>query len=91
MQPTQKTARLISNIKWNEMIKNKKIAKEISNLMLSIGAKLDGSVALVKYECDEEDLKKYRKAVGKVLGEMLLEVMNPIYEDHPDIKPPKLK
>jgi hypothetical protein len=73
------------------MIKNKKIAKEISDLMLSFGAKLDGSVAMVKEECDEEDFKKYRLAVGKILGEMLLEVMNPIYKDHPDIKPPELK
>ena len=82
---------LIAGVKWNEMIKNKKIAKEVSDLMLSIGDKLDGSVALVKEECDQEDFKKYRLAVGKVLGEMLLEIMNPIYDEHPDIKPVELK
>lgn len=28
----------------------------------------------------------YRLAVAKVLGEMLLEVMNPLYAEHPDLK-----
>jgi len=69
------------------MINDKDIAKEISQLMLEYAAKLDVSVALVKQKCSMEEFEAYRKAVGTVMGYMLLDVMNPLYEKHPDIKP----
>ena len=72
------------------MIQEKNVAKEISQLMLEYGAKLDASVALVKEECSVEEFNVYRKAVGKIMGYMLLDVMNPLYEKHPDLKPSEL-
>ena len=73
------------------MIKNKEIAIKISELMLDYGGRIDKTIALVKKNCSEEDFERYRKAAGKVLGEMLLEIMNPIYEEHPDLRPKGLK
>lgn len=72
------------------MIKNRAVADEVSKLMLELTARLNESIAKVKDNCDEEDFKIYRRAVGKVMGEILLEVLNPLYEDHPSIKPPEL-
>jgi hypothetical protein len=70
---------------------NKDVAGQINEMMLRFGAELDQSVELVQKECDETELVRYRRAVGKIMGEMLLEVMNPIYEAHPDLKPPELE
>lgn len=70
------------------MIENKRIAKEIGDLMQDCSAKLNNSVALVRDECSLEELKIYRLAVGKVMGEILLEVLNPLYAKHPELKPP---
>jgi hypothetical protein len=72
------------------MIKSEPIAKQISDLMLEYGARLDASVMLVKTHCSTEELTLYRRAVGKILGEMLLEVMNPLYAQHPGLKPKEL-
>jgi hypothetical protein len=72
------------------MIENVEVAKEISDLMLEYGARLDKSVALVSERGSAEELKAYRRAVGKIMGEMLLEVMNPLYARHPDLKPKEL-
>ena len=30
-------------------------------------------------------------AVGQIIGEMFVEIMNPIYAEHPDLKPPQLR
>ena len=60
------------------------IAETISKLMLEYGAKLDDSVRLVMDNCPAEDFHAYRLAVGKIMGEMLTEVMNPLYREHPD-------
>jgi phenylpyruvate tautomerase PptA (4-oxalocrotonate tautomerase family) len=72
------------------MIKNQDIAKEISELMLSYGAKLDASVAVVIDKCSKEEAIVYKKAVGKIMGAMLLEIMNPLYKQHPELKPKEL-
>jgi hypothetical protein len=72
------------------MIKDKEVAARVSQLMLEFGAKLDESVALAKLRCSEAEFKAYRAIVGRLMGEMLLEVMNPLYAEHPDLKPKEL-
>jgi hypothetical protein len=73
------------------LIEKKGIAQEISKLMLDCGAKLDASVALVKKECGVKEFEAYRNAVSKIMTDMLLDVMNPLYRRHPEIKPKELK
>ncbi|HEC9119087.1 TPA: hypothetical protein ACIBV0_000700 [Salmonella enterica subsp. enterica serovar Litchfield] len=63
----------------------------ISDLMLRFGKELDESVAVVQSRCDEDEFKVYREAVGLIMGEMLIKIMNPLYEKHPEIKPKGLK
>ncbi len=66
---------------------NKHIAEKISCLMVEYGAKLDDSVRLVMDNCSNEDFETYRHAVGEIMGTMLTDIMNPIYREHPDLKP----
>jgi hypothetical protein len=61
-----------------QMVENEGIAKQISDLMVEFGGRLDGSVALVKDNCGEAELKEYRRAVGAIMAEMLFRVMNPL-------------
>ena len=68
----------------------KDIAKKVSNLMLDYGGKLDESLALVQQHCSEEEFKSYRTSVSRLLTIMLTDVMNPLYEEHPSLKPDKL-
>jgi hypothetical protein len=69
------------------MIKDKVIAESVSKLMLEFGARLDASVVTVRDRCSEAEFCAYRSAVGKILGDMLLDVMNPLYLQHPGLKP----
>ena len=73
------------------MIRDKGIAKKISDLMIRHGQELNDSVALIKNECSQEEFGIYRKAIGVVMADMLFEVMNPIYQTHVDLKPEQLK
>jgi hypothetical protein len=73
------------------MVEDEGIAKQISDLMVEFGGRLDGSVALVKENCSEDELKTYRRAVGTIMAEMLFQVMNPLYKRHPGLKPEGLK
>ena len=73
------------------MIKDKDIAREINELMLEYSKKIDTTIAQVQSSCSNEEFEKYRKASGVVLGNILLEIMNPIYKEHPDLKPKELE
>ena len=73
------------------MIQNKETAKEISDLMLELGAKLNASVVLVRDTCEASEFNAYREAVGQLMGTMLIDVMNPLYSVHPELKPEELK
>jgi len=73
------------------MIKDKDIACEINELMLEYSKKIDATIAQVQSSCSNEEFEKYRKASGVVLGNILLEIMNPIYKEHPDLKPKELE
>ena len=42
-------------------------------------------------ETDLAEAQRYQHAVGRILADMLLEVMNLIYAEHPDLKPPQLR
>lgn len=68
----------------------RKTAKKVLHLMFEIGAALDGSTALVKTEESEAVFKKYRATVGKLMGDTLIEVINPICGEFPELKPKQL-
>ncbi|MEF5100675.1 hypothetical protein U9184_15660 [Escherichia coli] len=74
------------------MFKDKTLAADISALMLNIGSQLDASVSYVQQTCDESELNVYRSAVGEIMGRMLMliDIMNPIYKQHPELKPKEL-
>jgi hypothetical protein len=69
----------------------KAVARQISELMLEYYAKLDASVQLVRDRCSEEEFKKYREAIGLIMGYMTTEVMVPLYKKNPDLEPPGFK
>lgn len=70
---------------------NKQISSEIIELMVEFGGRLNQSVILIQDSCPEDELVCYRSAVGKLMGNMLLDIMNPIFEEHPELKPDQLE
>ena len=73
------------------MITNKDVAREIVRVMLEAGARIDATVALVQDQATPDELAQYRQAAGVVMSDLLFEIMNPIFEQHPDLKPPQLR
>lgn len=72
------------------MIANKKIAAKVSEKVLEASGLLNDALIIVHDECPDDELSVLRRAIGKVLGELLFSVMNPLYQCHPDIKPKEI-
>ena len=69
------------------MIQKKDIAKEISDLMVETHANFVESVMLVKKNCSNEEFETYRKKIGRIMGIIFTDIMNPIYKIHPELNP----
>lgn len=68
----------------------KTTSRKLLHLMFEIGAALDQSTALVRDRESDADFKKYRATVGKLMADMLDEVINPICRNFPELKPRQL-
>ena len=66
-------------------------AEKILNLILRHGAEQDKVLVEIRPLCSEEEFHRYKRMIGKSMGCMLLEVINPIVETYPDLRPPQLK
>jgi hypothetical protein len=69
------------------MISNSNSAKEINQLMLDIFRRVDESVALVRKTCSAEEAASYSKAAGRVAAAIMMDVLEPLYKNHPTLKP----
>ena len=69
------------------MIKDATIAKQISDLMLDIFSRVHASVTEVKKTCSQEEVAAYLKATAHVVGPIVMDVLEPLYQAHPALKP----
>jgi hypothetical protein len=69
------------------MVSDSDAAKRISELMLDMFRRIDESVAVAKTTCSPEDAAAYQKASGRVASSIVMDVLEPLYERHPALKP----
>jgi hypothetical protein len=69
------------------MITNVETARLINELMLDVFYRVDESVRSVKKTCPPEEAAAYQKAVGRVAGAIVMDVLERLYEKHPELKP----
>ena len=70
------------------MISDRVLAQEVNDCMSECTTKLGALVKSAQSVCSESEYSQFRIVIQKVMREMLLEVVHPIYAQHPDLKPP---
>lgn len=73
------------------MIDNEDVARQVSDLMIEYAHRLNASIVLVRDRGSPEEFHVYREAVAKIMTDMLLEIMNPLYARHRNLMPPGFK
>jgi hypothetical protein len=69
---------------------SREAAKKTIDLMIRHGAEQNAVPAEVQSICTDDEFRKYRQMIGRSMGCMLLDVINPIVEMYPDLKPTQL-
>lgn len=70
-----------------KMITNKHVAARVSERILEANRLLNEAISIVHDNCSTEEWSTFRSSMGNVLGQLLFEVVNPLYRAHPDLKP----
>lgn len=70
---------------------NEDIAKQIVEVLVRQGSELNDLLILIRNNCDDAEFMRYRDAIGRIMGDMLIDLMNPIFEQYPELKPAELK
>jgi hypothetical protein len=66
------------------------LAEETSLLAMRINADLNRNLLRLQSQLDAAEFSKYRRGFGQVMGALLTEIVNPIYSEHPDLKPAQM-
>lgn len=74
----------------SHLITDKHVAERVNELALTIGKALDHSIIEFQPKLSQEEFRNYKVAVGKVMGELFFEMMQPIYNQHPELIPDEL-
>lgn len=69
------------------MIENAEVAKYVSRTFLHINDQLDQSIVAIEKDVSPEELKAYKRGVGYVLYEIFEKLLDPLYQQHPELKP----
>ena len=66
-------------------------AKKILSLMIKQAAEQNQILVEVQPTCSQEEFDRYKQMIGNSMGSMLLDIMNPIVDMYPELKPSELE
>jgi hypothetical protein len=69
------------------MISNPAIAKHVKELMMDVFVRVDQSITMVRQTCAKEEADAYSRAAGRIATALVMDVLGPLYERNPDLKP----
>jgi hypothetical protein len=69
------------------MIENEKIAAEVSESLRKVYRMLEDSIWRVNEHCSAGEATEYRQRVGKIFYTIVFDLLEPLYNQHPTLKP----
>lgn len=69
------------------MIKDAEVAATVSQVLQDVFDRLGQSVLRVNQSCSEVEAKRYRQKIGDIAYILVFDILEPLYEEHPGLKP----
>ena len=71
------------------MIKNADVAASIDQALQDAFRILGESIGSVNTNCSEAEAANYREKIGDIFYIIVFKLLEPLYEEHPQLKPPE--
>ena len=69
---------------------NRELAEKIASVATQSSSVLDSFLYELKDQLEPAEYKLYCQKFGKIMGETLFQVLNPIWKEYPDLLPEKM-
>ena len=69
------------------MISDRSTAVKVVELMLDAFLRVDECCATVRETCSIEEADAFQKTTAPIVGAIVMEILEPLYNEHPDFKP----
>jgi len=69
------------------MIENKNVASDVNQSLQSVYRVLEDSIRQVNEHCSAGEAEDYRQRIGKIFYTMIFDLWEPLYKQHPELKP----
>ena len=69
---------------------DKKLAEETSLLAMKVSSTLDKQLKIIMDNSSKDDFEKMRKGVSLVMGYLYTDIMEPLWHEHPDLRPEEM-
>lgn len=66
-------------------------AENVISIFANVTREIDDSIREVMAHSTEEEFRKYRRIAGKLMGEIFLDILQPIFDEYPDLTPKELR
>jgi hypothetical protein len=71
-------------------VSDKAAAAKLMQILMRQSGELDSLLAEIQGECSEAQFIKYRRIVGRIMGSMLLDGINVLSDELPELRPREL-
>jgi hypothetical protein len=73
------------------MISTNNLASKVSAAGEQFIVSLNVALNTAKDSCSPEEFERFKKAIGTIIGTLEIELLWPLYKQHPDLEPESLK
>ena len=73
------------------MLSSKELAADVSAAGEAFVAAMSEALDTAKVSCTPAELKRFKDAVGCVIGTLEVDLLWPLYKQHPDLEPENLR
>jgi hypothetical protein len=70
---------------------SREAAAEVLGVIIEHGKQQDAALKKIRSTCTDDEFNWLRQMIGRSMGAMLLDVINPIVAKYPELKPPGLE
>jgi hypothetical protein len=80
-----------SEASTREKAMDKATAEQVDRLARHAQGQLNDAIRAVQATSSQEEFEKFRLVVGRIMGAIVVDVLQPLYAEHPDLMPPELR
>ena len=80
-----------SEASTREKAMDKATAEQVDRLARHAQGQLNDAIRAVQATSSQEEFEKFRLVVGRITGAIVVDVLQPLYAEHPDLMPPELR